>query len=82
MRLDPHNSRLYFEPAGARSALSRHEEAIRDYDRAIRLEPGVPSAYLGRCHAKSERGLHDEAIEDYERVIDLDSDNAEASGKE
>ena len=79
IRLDPGNSRLYLERAGAHSRLDRYEEGVADYDRAISLDPDCAAAYLGRCHAKSELGRHEEAIEDYDHAVHLDPDSASAT---
>ena len=81
IRLDPDDSRLYLERAGAHSMLDRYEEAVADYDRAIVLDPDHAAAYLGRCHAKSELGRHEEAIEDYDHAVHLDPASASASGE-
>ena len=64
------------ERAGLRSQLNRHEEAIGDYDRAIRLDLDLAAAYLARCHAKSALGLHEQAVEDYDQLVRLDPDSA------
>ena len=74
----PRNPRLFLERAGLRSQLDRHEQAIADYDRAIRLDPDLAAAYLGRCHAKSALGLHEQAVEDYDQLVRLDPDSAAA----
>ena len=57
----------------------RHQEAIEDYDRAIRLDPDDAAAYFGRSEAKAELGRYDEAIEDFDRGVRLEPDMAPAS---
>src|SRR5690606_25032577 len=41
--------------AQAASQRERHDEAIREYSAALRLQPGDPTALLGRAHARKAR---------------------------
>ena len=52
----------------ATAELGRHEEAIADYDEAIRINPGIcPSLLPTGELSKNELGRHEEAIADYNR---------------
>ena len=52
--------------------------AIEDYDKAIELNPKLPTAYTGRGKAWSTKGELDKAIEDYNKAIALDPKYAKA----
>ena len=47
------------------------EEAIADYDEAIRLTPEDADAYNNRGNAHDELGQYERAIEDYDEAIRL-----------
>ena len=57
--------------------MERHDEAIADYDQAIRLKPDYAEAYNNRGNAKRALERHDEAIVDYNEAIRLKPDFAE-----
>ena len=59
----------------ALGSLGRYDEAVRDFDRSLELDPGNAEALgaRGLAHASLER--HELAIEDYTRVLDLDPRN-------
>ena len=54
-----------------RQALHEHEDAIADYDQAIRSTPDYAEAYCKRGTAKAALGLNDEALEDFETALEL-----------
>ena len=55
------------------------ENAITNYDKAIRLNPNqLPAAYLNRGAAKDNLGLYEEAIADYDKAIGINPGFAEA----
>ncbi|AEM20745.1 TPR domain-containing protein [Brachyspira intermedia PWS/A] len=56
----------------------RYEEAIEDFNRAIKLDPNNSDAYLNRGISKSDLGNDKEAIEDFNRAIELEPDNSDA----
>ena len=58
--------------------LGKLNEAITDYDEAIRLDPDSPEAYTNRGAAKYKLGRHEEAIVDYDEAIRLKPGFAEA----
>ena len=61
-----------------KDALSRHEDAIADYDQAIRLQPDLAEAYNSRGHTKNELGRYESAIADFDQAILLQPEHAKA----
>jgi tetratricopeptide (TPR) repeat protein len=66
-----------------KEALSLHEagkpeEAIRQYDRAIQMNPRMARAYLERGNAYADLGDDQRALKDYSEAIRLDAKSAEA----
>jgi tetratricopeptide (TPR) repeat protein len=54
------------------NALGRHDEALADYDMAIRLDPNHASAYANRGKTYHELGLHTQALADLDAAVRLD----------
>ena len=54
------------------------EEALQDYDEAIRLKPDYALAFNNRGDARRAKGDIDGALQDYEQAIRLKPDFAEA----
>ncbi|KLI34521.1 tetratricopeptide repeat protein, partial [Brachyspira hyodysenteriae] len=50
-------------------------EAIKDYDKAIELNPNNEMAYINRGFAKSDLKMYEESIDDYTKVIELNPNN-------
>ena len=74
------NTRRLSAPAAARLApaylvgprvLGQYEEAVADYDQAIRLQPDYTDFYIFRSNAKAELGQHREAGADLEAALEL-----------
>lgn len=74
--LNEMRSRFFSNMGNAKSHLGRHEEAIKDYDESISLDPKNAHAYLNRAVSKGELGRYEEEIEDCNEVIRLDPGNA------
>jgi tetratricopeptide (TPR) repeat protein len=55
----------------AKSALGKKEDAISDYDMAIKLAPNDSAAYYNRGLAKYDLGKKEDAIADYDQAIKL-----------
>jgi tetratricopeptide (TPR) repeat protein len=54
------------------------EEALEDYNRAIKIKPDVAAGYLGRANTLNIMGRYQEAIEDYDRTLDINPKLANA----
>jgi len=59
---------LYWE-ANAETGLGRYEEALADYNRALRLDPSHLLPLLGRAELSLKQGRIDEALKDFERAM-------------
>lgn len=60
----------------SKSQLGQHNDAVKDYDAAIRLNPDYALAYHNRGWSKAQLGQHNEAIKDYTAAIRLNPDDA------
>ena len=58
--------------------LEQNEDAITDYDAALRLKPDLAEAYINRGIAKAALNRHGDAIADYDQAIRSTPDYAEA----
>jgi tetratricopeptide (TPR) repeat protein len=52
---------------------------MRDFDRAIELEPENPDYYFQRASANAVQGRRDPAIADLRQALALDPTNAQAA---
>ncbi len=59
----------YCNRAIAKSDLGLHKEAIKDYDKAIYLNPYFAIAYYNRGVKKRDLKLYIQAKKDFERAI-------------
>src|SRR5262249_9148831 len=55
-----------------------NDNAIKDVNKAIRLQPTLPILYIDRGAAYQSKGEGDKAIADFTRAIQLDPKNARA----
>lgn len=73
VRLDSLSARLQADIAGANQATGRPEEALRYYERALKLEPNsqLYALNLGRAHAllSSRNGHNEEHFEEAESLL-------------
>ena len=58
--------------------LEQYRESIKDYDRAIKLNPNYSEAYNNRGVSKAKLRLYEEAIKDFDKAIELNPNNSEA----
>ncbi len=56
----------------------QYNQAIVNFDEAIRLDPQYANAYYNRGHAYGKRGLYEQAILDFDAYIRLDPDDSGA----
>ena len=64
------------------SVLGQYEEAIADFDQAIRLQPdSTLRFYISRGHARAVLGQYEEAFADFDQAIRLRPDDAHAYHK-
>jgi tetratricopeptide (TPR) repeat protein len=68
----------YNNRAATYDNLRHYDEALRDYGRAIELNPNYTLAYFNRGNTYAELQCYDEALRDYGRAIRLDRDYAPA----
>jgi len=53
----------------------QYDQAIADYDTAIKAKPGYEKAYFNRGNAYYAKGQYDDAIDDYTKTIELNPKN-------
>ncbi len=68
----------YFNRGTAYIDLGRHAQAIEDYGRVLRLDPGEAGAYNGRAWSLYLMGRNAEALGDVDRALSLDSGDVRA----
>lgn len=56
----------------------QYDQAIKDYNKAIEIDPGNAVAYINRGFAYRNKGQYDQAIKDYTKAIEIDPGNADA----
>jgi len=68
----------HFERAAALAGVGRHEDAVRDYDRVVALDPrygeddGMPGvAWYQRGDSLTALGRYDDAVDSYDRCLAL-----------
>ena len=69
--MQPDFASFYYSRGHARVELGQYEEAIADYDQAVRLQPDQAHFYINRSKANTELGQHQEAIADLEAALEL-----------
>lgn len=62
----------------AKNNLGLYEEAIKDFNKAIELNPNISEAYNNRGNAKNNLKQYEEAIKDYDKAIELNPNNLDA----
>ena len=72
------NERIYLYRGLAKFILGQFQEAIMDYDEAIRIKPDFAEAFHGRGIAKAMLGQHQDAIVDHNEAIRIKPDHAGA----
>ena len=77
----PYVERAHHNRGFAYLQAKRHEEAMRDFNRALELNPGDANAYVGRGTLLTRTGRHAAAVKDLTRAIEIDPRYAEAYAK-
>ena len=57
---------------------NKPEKALKDFNRAIKIDPLTYDAYLGRANALNTLGRYEEALRDYNRTLEIDPNIANA----
>jgi len=70
--MDPAEPTVYHNRGCVRNALGKHEEAVRNFDKAIDLDPELALSYLFRGVAKKIIGREEEAVKDSARAVGID----------
>jgi len=68
----------YYNRGVAYAKQQKYNEEIKDYDKAIELNPDLAEAYYNRGLAYVVLGKYNRAIEDFNKAIELNPDDAEA----
>jgi tetratricopeptide (TPR) repeat protein len=71
-----YDSRHFFNSGIAKNNLEQYAEAIKDFDKAIELNPNDAAAYNNRGLAKKDLRQYAEAIQDYDKAIELNPNAA------
>jgi tetratricopeptide (TPR) repeat protein len=74
--LAPTSAECFYNRARARQALGQDESALRDYDRALKLDPTLAGAALNRGILHYDSGRFSEAEADLNRALTLGADPA------
>ena len=69
---DPLTAHAYVNRAAARFNQAKFEQALADYDRALRINPRIAQAYVGRGAALSAQGDRDGAMRDFNHALAID----------
>ena len=71
---DRRNAYAYCTRAVTKVAFDAHEDAIKDFDRAIKVKPDFAHAYHQRGLAKQALGQQKEADTDFAKAKEIDPD--------
>ncbi len=77
---DPYRpeSRALYWSGLTNARIGEHQQAIRDYTRALEAAPDYIAVYLNRGLSYINMGRYDQAIEDFNNVLRRDRDHADA----
>ena len=74
----PSNPAVWSNRGNIRVGQNKLDEAIADFNQAIKLAPDAPDPYLNRGTALEGEGRYQEAIADYNRVLEINPEDAMA----
>ncbi len=69
------SSSHYFKNGNAKYSLKDYKGAIKDYQEAIKIDPGLADAWYGKAICESILGKYDEALKDFNKAAELDPSN-------
>lgn len=72
----PTNAIYYANRAAAHSSLKQYDDAIKDAEEAIKIDPNYSKGYSRLGFAKYAQNKPDEALDAYKKVMDLEGDKA------
>ncbi|MDR1998297.1 MAG: tetratricopeptide repeat protein, partial [Candidatus Margulisbacteria bacterium] len=75
-RAAPPTSEYYSAKAQQRYEIGNYSGAIKEYTRAIQLNPGDRDSYFGRANAYLQVYVYQKALEDYTKAIELEPTNS------
>lgn len=61
--------------------VGNYDEAISDFDKALKIEPGVPLLYVNKGIALDSKGERQQAIENFDKALNIDSKYWNALGQ-
>jgi len=76
---NPRDPQLWIARGALLKKMENYEEALRSYERAIEIKPGLRSAWIAKAEILSRLGKFDEAASCYREIVD---DSATAAGIE
>lgn len=72
----PTNAVYYANRAAAYTNLQKYDEAIKDAEAAIDIDPNYSKGYSRLAYAKYVQDKPEEALEAYKKVLEIEGDNA------
>ncbi|AQZ10255.1 SGT2 (YOR007C) [Zygosaccharomyces parabailii] len=72
----PTNAVYFANRAAAYSSLKDYDEAVKDAESAIQVDPSYSKGYSRLGYAKFAQGKSEEALEAYKKALDIEGDSA------
>ena len=71
-------AKIHYNQGATHLKQGDYDQAIRDFDEAINIDPGLALAFNNRGMAYVAKGNYDQAIRDFAKAIEIDPGLAEA----
>ena len=71
---DPDSAQVHHDRGYAHLCLEHYDEAIEDFDTAIKLKPDLARAYVDRAYVHEYGGEYEQARQDLDRAIALSTE--------